>query len=58
MIRRTYVEDVRDAQDDERLAVAGHVHEDSLSVCPDLPPGRYRFVFWEPTVAVAFDVER
>jgi hypothetical protein len=34
----------------------GHVHENRLSVCPDLPAGRYRFVFWEPTVAVAFDL--
>jgi hypothetical protein len=34
----------------------GHVHEDALSVCPDLQPGRYRFVFWNPAVAVAFDV--
>jgi hypothetical protein len=34
----------------------GHVHEDRLSVCPGLPAGRYRFVFWEPTVAVAFDL--
>jgi hypothetical protein len=29
---------------------------DSLVVCPDLEPGRYRFVFWEPDVAVAFDL--
>jgi hypothetical protein len=36
----------------------GHYHEDAIEVCPDLPAGRYRFVFWEPTVAVAFDVER
>jgi len=42
----------------ESGVLAGHVYEDSLSVCPDLPSGRYRFVFWEPTVAVAFDVER
>lgn len=34
----------------------GHTHADSLSVCPDLEPGRYRFVFWEPAVAVAFDL--
>jgi hypothetical protein len=34
----------------------GHVHEGVLEVCPDLQPGRYRFVSWEPVVAVAFDV--
>jgi hypothetical protein len=34
----------------------GHVHEDDLEVCPDLQPGRYRFLFWEPTVAVTVDV--
>jgi hypothetical protein len=34
----------------------GHFHEGVLDVCPDLQPGRYRFVFWEPAVAVAFDV--
>lgn len=34
----------------------GHVHEDRLTVCPGLPTGRYRFVFWEPSVAVAFDL--
>ncbi len=42
------------------LSVTGilenHVHEDSLKICPALGPGRYRFVFYEPTVAVAFDV--
>jgi hypothetical protein len=36
---------------------AGHAHEDLLSVCPCLRAGRYRFVFWEPAVAVAFDLE-
>lgn len=36
--------------------LAGHDHEDHLSVCPGLPAGRYRFVFWEPTLAVAFDL--
>jgi hypothetical protein len=36
--------------------IADHTHEDALDVCPDLQPGRYRFVCWEPTVAVAFDV--
>lgn len=39
--------------------VAGHVHEDRLTVCPDLQPGRYRFVYrgivsGEP-LAVEFD---
>lgn len=38
-----------------------HVHEDNLEVCPDLQPGRYRFVYngivsGEP-VAVEFDYE-
>lgn len=36
--------------------IAGHVHEDALAVCPGLPAGRYRFVFWEPLVAVSFDL--
>jgi hypothetical protein len=33
-----------------------HAHEESLTVCPGLPAGRYRFAFWEPAVAVAFDL--
>jgi len=37
--------------------IDGHYNESQLTVCPDLQPGRYRVVFWEPTVAVAFDVE-
>ncbi|WP_226022210.1 hypothetical protein [Halomicrobium salinisoli] len=36
--------------------VADHYHADRLVVCPDLEPGRYRFVYWEPAVAVAFDI--
>lgn len=36
--------------------VADHYHGDRLVVCPDLEPGRYRFVYWEPAVAVAFDL--
>lgn len=36
--------------------IDGHAHEDIFEVCPDLRAGRYRFVFWEPAVAVAFDV--
>jgi len=36
--------------------VVDHVHGDGIEVCPGLPAGRYRFVFWEPTVAVAFDL--
>ncbi|MBO4247471.1 hypothetical protein IL252_06515 [Halomicrobium sp. IBSBa] len=40
----------------EEGLVADHVHADRLVVCPDLEPGRYRFVFWEPAVAVAFDL--
>ncbi|NHN48927.1 hypothetical protein G9464_15170 [Halostella sp. JP-L12] len=31
-------------------------HQIDLTVCPGLPAGRYRFVFWNPTVAVAFDL--
>ncbi|WP_136716977.1 hypothetical protein [Halorientalis salina] len=38
--------------------MAGHTHEDRLTVCPDLPAGRYRFVYWDPAVAVAFDLMR
>lgn len=38
----------------------GHVHEDQLEVCPGLPAGRYRFVFWGAiggvAPAVAFDL--
>jgi hypothetical protein len=29
----------------EEGIVAGHTHEDILEVCPDLQPGRYRFVY-------------
>ncbi|SNZ17685.1 hypothetical protein SAMN06269185_3085 [Natronoarchaeum philippinense] len=29
-----------------------------FAVCPGLPAGRYRFLFWEPAVAVAFDLRR
>ncbi|WP_418285990.1 hypothetical protein [Halorubrum sp. DTA46] len=33
-------------------------HADALRVCPDLVPGRYRFVFWgADDLAVAFDYE-
>lgn len=32
-------------------------HPLDLEVCPGLPAGRYRFVFREPSVAVAFDLE-
>ncbi|MDZ5812597.1 hypothetical protein U4E84_14710 [Halorubrum sp. AD140] len=33
-------------------------HADALRVCPDLVPGRYRFVFWGAAdLAVAFDYE-
>ncbi|MFD1586550.1 hypothetical protein ACFR9U_06120 [Halorientalis brevis] len=38
--------------------VAEHPLEDRLRVCPDLPAGRYRFVFWALNVAVAFDLAR
>jgi len=34
-----------------------HQHAGSLAVCPSLQPGRYRFLYWEPAVAVEFDVE-
>jgi hypothetical protein len=41
------------------IVEASH-HDDVLDVCPDLVPGRYRFVFWgligDPVVAVAFDL--
>lgn len=40
----------------ETGVLEGHAHEDALEVCPDLGPGRYRFVVWEQNVAVAFDV--
>lgn len=40
----------------ESGVVADHFHD--LSVCPDLQTGRYRFVFFEPAVAVAFDLQR
>jgi hypothetical protein len=40
----------------EEGVLAGHAHEESLTVCPGLPAGRYRFAFWEPAVAVAFDL--
>jgi hypothetical protein len=36
--------------------VEGGPHADDLRVCPDLVPGRYRFVFWgADDLAVAFD---
>ena len=38
--------------------LAGHTHEDRLTVCPGLPAGRYRFVYWEPAIAVAFNLAR
>lgn len=41
----------------ESGVIAGHALSDHLTVCPGLPAGRYRFVFWEPAVAVAFDLE-
>lgn len=41
---------------------AASYHGDDLTVCPDLPGGRYRFVYWgvlgESSVAVAFDIDR
>ena len=38
--------------------VEGGPHADSLRVCPDLVPGRYRFVFFGAAdLAVAFDYE-
>ena len=40
----------------EEGLVEGGPHEDHLRVCPDLEPGRYRFVFWgADDLAVAFD---
>ncbi|WP_418281442.1 hypothetical protein [Halorubrum sp. DTA98] len=42
----------------EEGVVAEHQYRDHLRVCPDLRPGRYRFVFWGTApVAVAFDYE-
>ena len=42
----------------EAEIVEGHQHEERIRVCPDLRPGRYRFVFWgSDDVAVAFDYE-
>ncbi|QUO48481.1 MULTISPECIES: hypothetical protein [Halorubrum] len=39
-------------------SVEGGPHADALRVCPDLVPGRYRFVFWGAAdLAVAFDYE-
>ena len=26
--------------------LAGHPHEDDLTICPELQPGRYRFAYW------------
>lgn len=38
------------------------VHDSSIETCPDLEPGRYRFVYWggpgSAAPAVAFDVRR
>ena len=42
----------------ERGLLAGHPREDDLTICPDLQPGRYRFVYWgtpESPIAVQFD---
>ncbi len=41
----------------EEGIISENENVDRLSVCPDLQPGRYRFVFWDPALAVAFDVE-
>ena len=37
--------------------LAGHTHEDDLTICPDLQPGRYRFAYWgvDGHLAVQFD---
>jgi len=35
--------------------VAEENQPDGLRVCPDLRPGRYRFVFFAADIAVAFD---
>ena len=42
---------------DEGVVPDDHQHGDSLTVCPSLQPGRHRFLYWEPAVAVEFDVE-
>ena len=37
--------------------LAGHPHEDDLTICLDLQPGRYRFAYWgvDSYLAVQFD---
>ena len=38
--------------------LAGHPHEDKLTICPELQPGRYRFAYWgvpDGHLAVQFD---
>ena len=38
--------------------LAGHAHEDDLTICPDLQPGRCRFAYWgvpDGHIAVQFD---
>jgi len=43
----------------EKGVIADHTNRDRLTVCPGLPAGRYRFVFWglsgDRSVGVAFD---
>lgn len=36
--------------------VSENQNEEHLTVCPSLQPGRYRFLFWDPEIAVEFDV--
>lgn len=43
---------------EDGVVAEGHPHEDRLTVCPDLPSGRYRFVYHEAggeALAVQFD---
>jgi hypothetical protein len=42
----------------EEGLLAGHSHEDKLTICPELQPGRYRFAYWgvpDGHLAVQFD---
>lgn len=40
----------------EEGVVTNHFHEERLRVCPALQTGRYRFLCWDPAIAVEFDV--
>ncbi len=40
----------------EEGVISENQNESHLTVCPELQPGRYRFLFWDPAIAVEFDV--